>query len=200
MLAREDEPGEKRLVAYVIPEVGVPAPTAESLREALKEMLPDYMVPSAFVVLQALPFTPNGKLDRRGLPAPDQSAYGRHDYEAPRGEVEEELARIWQEVLRVPRVGRSDNFFELGGHSLSGMKLINAVRERFDVALAVAAIFQHPTVERMANALRVGNGNDAEKGTQVEIEEGSIALSLEIAEALNSLAPASGLTPRSGIQ
>ncbi|MBM0108954.1 non-ribosomal peptide synthetase, partial [Steroidobacter sp. S1-65] len=117
VIAREDAPGEKRLVGYVTSR-GAQPPSVEELRAHLKAVLPEYMVPSAFVVLSSLPLTPNGKLDRRALPAPELDAYVSREYEAPQGEVEEVLAGIWQELLHVERVGRQDNFFELGGHSL----------------------------------------------------------------------------------
>ncbi|WP_157375981.1 AMP-binding enzyme, partial [Burkholderia ubonensis] len=117
VIAREDVPGDKRLVAYLCPR----APASldiESLRAHLKAHLPDYMVPSAFVCLEQLPLTPNGKLDRKALPAPDLDALHTRRYEPPVGEVEHALADIWAQLLNVERVGRHDNFFDLGGHSL----------------------------------------------------------------------------------
>ena len=99
-----------------------------ALRAHLKAVLPEYMVPSAFVMLESLPLTPNGKLDRRALPAPELGAYVSRQYEAPQGEVEEILAGIWQELLRVERVGRQDNFFELGGHSLLIVQMMERLR------------------------------------------------------------------------
>src|SRR5262249_30988644 len=134
VLAREDEPGEKRLVAYVVlrdPANSDSASSIATLRAHLKLMLPDHMLPSAFVMLESLPLTANGKLDRRALQAPDIDAYGSRAYEAPQGKIEEVLARIWQTMLRVERVGRGDNFFELGGHSLLGMKLIAQMATEF---------------------------------------------------------------------
>ncbi|MDL5033561.1 amino acid adenylation domain-containing protein, partial [Pelomonas sp. APW6] len=135
VLAREDEPGLKRLVAYVVRDAapntaqgatqdvaqdseGDDTLAMDTLRQALTQELPGYMVPSAFVLLPSLPLTPNGKLDRRALPAPDLQALAARSYEAPQGELEEQLAALWAEVLQLPRVGRHDNFFELGGHSL----------------------------------------------------------------------------------
>ncbi len=115
VLAREDEPDEKRLIAYYTAreEVG-----AEELRSHLQAVLPAYMVPVAYVQLDHLPLTPNGKVDRKGLPAPEGHASSRRQYEAPQGELEESLAQMWRALLKVERVGRHDNFFDLGGHSL----------------------------------------------------------------------------------
>ena len=127
VLAREDQPGEKRLVAYLIAE-GATTDVA-ALRSHLSAGLPDYMVPSAFVLLEAFPLTPNGKLDRKALPAPDGTAMATREYEAPQGEIEQALASIWQTLLNVERVGRHDHFFELGGHSLLAVQLMSRVRE-----------------------------------------------------------------------
>ncbi|MER8951102.1 phosphopantetheine-binding protein, partial [Mesorhizobium sp. M0809] len=123
VVAHGDGADDKRLIAYVVAaEAGSDhedgSTLAATLRTYLSARLPDYMVPSAFVQLAALPLTANGKLDRKGLPAPDDDAYARAAYEAPQGEIETTLAQIWAELLRVERVGRHDNFFELGGHSL----------------------------------------------------------------------------------
>ncbi|WP_245222898.1 AMP-binding enzyme, partial [Pseudomonas gingeri] len=123
VIAREDEPGDQRLVAYIIAHDGR-KPLAADLRGQLLLTLADYMVPSAFVLLERFPLTTNGKLDRKALPAPDQAALSSRAFVAPQGEVELALARIWAEVLKVERVGRHDNFFELGGHSLLAVKLI----------------------------------------------------------------------------
>jgi amino acid adenylation domain-containing protein len=157
VIAREDIPGEKRLVAYVVshPTGSETVTNVEALRVYLKEILPDYMVPSAFVMLESLPLTPNGKLDRRGLPAPELGAYVSRQYEAPEGEVEEHLARIWQELLKVERVGRNDNFFELGGHSLLIMQMLERLR-RLALSTEVRRIFESPTLSDLASALTNG--------------------------------------------
>src|SRR5205814_3076909 len=137
VIAREDAPGEKRLVAYVTgPEEGFPS--VEALREQLRAVLPDYMVPSAYVRLPSLPLSSNGKLDRRALPAPELGAYVSRQYEAPQGEVEEILAGIWRELLRVERVGRQDNFFELGGHSLLAMQSIVRLQSVLPIEVPVS--------------------------------------------------------------
>ncbi|RML44994.1 hypothetical protein ALQ97_05336, partial [Pseudomonas savastanoi pv. glycinea] len=114
VLAREDVPGDKRLVAYFTESETV---DIEILRSYLQAQLPAYMVPVAYVHLDELPLTPNGKLDRKALPAPEHDALITRGYEAPQGEIETTLAQIWQDLLKVERVGRHDHFFELGGHS-----------------------------------------------------------------------------------
>ncbi|HVG43962.1 MAG TPA: amino acid adenylation domain-containing protein, partial [Longimicrobium sp.] len=147
VLAREDVPGEQRLVAYVVGDV-----EAGALREHLLRELPEYMVPAAYVVLEALPQTANGKLDRKALPAPEEDAYARGSYEAPLGEVEAALAGIWAEVLGVERVGRWDHFFELGGHSLLAIKLIGRMR-RAGLHTDVRALFTTPVLAELALAV-----------------------------------------------
>ena len=123
------------------------------LRERLNETLPQHMVPAAIVLLKQMPLTPNGKLDRRALPAPGLEAYSTRQYEAPQGAIEEQLAGIWKELLRVERVGRTDNFFELGGHSLLGMKLITRVAAGLQIPAAAMTIFRYPTIEQMARVV-----------------------------------------------
>lgn len=151
VLAREDVPGEKRLVAYVIAQDASDArPSAEGLREHLKAVLPEYMIPSAFVILESFPLTPNGKLDRGALPAPELGAYASREYEAPQGHVEEVLAGIWQELLNVERVGRYDSFFELGGDSLLATRVITHVSYSLNVDIPMRVIFEKPTLEAMA--------------------------------------------------
>ncbi|EGH33129.1 amino acid adenylation, partial [Pseudomonas syringae pv. japonica str. M301072] len=118
VLAREDLPGEKRLVAYFSVQKGEAAPEADQMRLHLQALLPDYMIPAAYVHLEKLPVSPNGKLDRRALPQPSADAFVSRDYQAPLGDTETTLAALWCEVLSVERVGRQDHFFELGGHSL----------------------------------------------------------------------------------
>jgi acyl carrier protein len=146
--AREDRPGEKRLVGYVVGNL----PLAE-LREHLRARLPDYMVPAVFVELAALPLTPNGKLDRRALPAPAADAEGR-DFVPPRDAIEAALAEIWSEVLGVGRVGAHDHFFELGGHSLLAAQALARIRKLFQVELPLRTFFEAATPERLGEALR----------------------------------------------
>jgi len=154
VVAREDSPGDKRLVAYYTGEAGV---GAEELRAHLAGRLPDYMVPAAYVRLEALPLTPNGKLDRDALPLPAGDAYAGRSYEAPQGEVEEKLAEIWSELLKIERVGRNDNFFELGGHSLLAITLIERLRQQ-GLQTDVRTLFGAPTLSGLAAALGGGGG------------------------------------------
>ncbi len=162
VVAREDQRGEKRLVAYVVPQPEQ-MPTISELRDFLKDKLPDYMVPSAFVVLDTLPLTPNGKLDRLALPAPDLARPELDtNFVAPRNALEEQLVEIWEEVLGVARVGVHDDFFELGGHSLRATQLVSRVREVFQVELPLLSLFEEPTIaglaERIEEARRGARG------------------------------------------
>ena len=149
VVAREDRPGDKRLVGYVI---GTADPA--QARAALTERLPRYMVPTAVVVLDALPLTPNGKLDARALPAPE---YIAGEYRAPSTPTEEILAVIYAEVLGIDRVGADDSFFDLGGDSLSAMRVVAAINTGLDAAVVVRALFEAPTVAQLAH----GIGGDA---------------------------------------
>ncbi len=154
VVAREDQPGEKRMVAYVVPAAeGGTTVSAAALREHLRAGLPTYMVPSAFVFLEALPLTPNGKLDRKALPAPDGHVELDGPYVPPRNPVEEQLCAIWQEVLRLERVGVHDNFFELGGHSLLTVQAMARIQAVLDKRLPLAALFQNPTVKKLASVI-----------------------------------------------
>jgi amino acid adenylation domain-containing protein len=150
VVARKDDSGDQRLVAYVVPH-NQPGPTVTSLRHVLRGRLPDYMIPSAFMVLDALPLTPNRKLDRKALPDPGKSRPKLDaPYVAPRTPIEEALAEIWAEVLSLDEVGIHDNFFELGGHSLAASQVISRVIKRLQLGLPVQSLFQAPTVAEMA--------------------------------------------------
>ncbi len=152
VVLREDEPGNKCLVAYaVLSQEGAIAPN--ELRAFLKEKLPEYMLPSAFVLLEALPLTPNGKVDRKALPAPDTENFPLNAALAPRTLEEELLAEIWSQVLGIKQIGIRANFFELGGHSLLAAQLVAKVRETFQVELPLRSLFQSPTVESLAEAI-----------------------------------------------
>ncbi len=160
--AREDEPRVKRLVAYVVPAAGAPSPAPPALRAWLRERLPDYMVPSAFIALDALPVTPNGKLDRRALPAPRQDRpEPEPGFEAPRTEAERTLAAIWAETLRVERVGVHDNFFELGGDSILSIQVV-ARAAAAGMKLSPQLVFRNQTVAELAAAARAAEAPRAE--------------------------------------
>lgn len=154
VVAREDVPGDKRLVAYWVAEVPK-CPDAQELRSFLKETLPEYMIPAAFVIMEALPLNPNGKVDRRALPAP---APERPDLEkpfvAPQTPLEVELTQIWEEVLNVRPIGVKDNFFELSGNSLLAAKLLVQVEQKMGQKLSLAVLFQAPTIEQFAMSLQ----------------------------------------------
>ncbi|CAN2255003.1 amino acid adenylation domain-containing protein [Bacillus vallismortis] len=158
VIVREDQPGDKRLAAYVIPSSEETFDPAE-LRKYAAERLPDYMVPSAFVAMEELPLTPNGKLDRKALPAPDFTAAvtGR----GPRTPQEEILCDLFMEVLHLPRVGIDDRFFDVGGHSLLAVQLMSRIREALGVELSIGILFEAPTVAGLAERLEMGSSQSA---------------------------------------
>jgi amino acid adenylation domain-containing protein len=147
---REDVAGDPRLVAYVVPENEADPPAAASLRALLHARMPEYMVPSAFVVMDAFPLTPSGKVDRKALPAPDAAAVAAPAYEPPATPAEAAVAQIWADILRVERVGAGDNFFELGGHSLLATQVVARIRTTLDVTLPVRTLFEARTVRELA--------------------------------------------------
>ncbi|HLD64830.1 MAG TPA: condensation domain-containing protein, partial [Pseudomonas sp.] len=150
VLVREDRPGDRRLVTYVVPHAEAPA--IATLREHLAETLPDYMLPAAFVSLATLPLSPNGKLDRKALPLP---AYGgdNPDLAPPRNAQEQALAQVWQAVLGLQAVGIHDNFFALGGHSLLATQLVARLRRQLGIELPLRAVFEAPTIAQLAERL-----------------------------------------------
>ena len=162
VIVREDNPGDKRLVAYIVPNNIAPdninskniipdnkIPTSSELRRELKENLADYMVPATFVMLNALPLTPNGKVDTKSLPIPDWSANTSTRFVAPQTDTEEKLVTIFTNVLDVESVGVEDDFFELGGHSLLATKLIAQLLKEFDVEISIIDLFEAPTVAEL---------------------------------------------------
>lgn len=151
VIAREDVPGDKRLVAYFRPK-RTQVPSIEQLRLHLRASLPEHMVPAAFVMLDHMPMTASGKLDARALPPPPLEAYARSDYEAPKGEVETVLAAIWQDLLKVEQIGRADNFFALGGHSLMVVQLLERLGE-LGWSAEVSSVFERPALADLACAL-----------------------------------------------
>ncbi len=153
---RSEADGEAQLVAYFVARPQAPggAPRVGALRAALREQLPDYMIPSLFILLEELPLTPNGKVDRKNLPNPEleRSTLGTA-YEPPRGEVEEAVAAMWREVLRLDQVGRHDRFFDIGGHSLMAMQILSRVTRRFGVELPLRAVFEKLTVAALSELI-----------------------------------------------
>ncbi|MEG4044872.1 amino acid adenylation domain-containing protein [Microcoleus sp. Pol17_C1] len=163
VLLQENEPGNQRLVAYIVSHSKLSVQDSqliESLRSFLKEKLPEYMIPSAFVVLKALPLTPNGKIDRQALPAPSVAANFTDTFVGPRTPGEEILAGIWSQLLNLKKVGIHDNFFELGGHSLLITQLLAKVRESFQVELPLRVLFEAPTVAGLAEKIEIQQGGN----------------------------------------
>lgn len=152
VLAREDEPGNKRLVAYVVSAQGAFLDIS-NLRDYLKKQLPEYMVPSAFMLLDALPLLPNGKVDRRALPVPESLRPIAAVYEAPKSEMERAIAQVWQAALKLEKVGVNDNFFDLGGHSLLMVLVTKKLNEVLERNFSVVELFQHPTINSLAQYL-----------------------------------------------
>jgi amino acid adenylation domain-containing protein len=162
VLAREDVPGDRRLVAYCVGD----ALDADALRAHLSARLPEYMVPAALVRLDALPLTPNGKLDRKALPAPGGGAYAARGHEAPVGRVETALAEIWAEALGAERVGRGDHFFEMGGHSLLAARVVSRVEEALGAKVERKDLFGRPVLADFARGVRDAlSGGAASEGT-----------------------------------
>ncbi|WP_157201893.1 non-ribosomal peptide synthetase [Massilia sp. Root335] len=151
-VAREDKAGDKQLVAYVTCKDNAHI-SAATLHDALALVLPDYMVPSAFVILTEFPLTPNGKLDRRALPAPNQAAFVIREYVPPIGAVESEVASVWGELLRLERVGRHDHFFDLGGHSLLSVRVISRLRQSLGVDISLRDVFAFPVMHKLAQVI-----------------------------------------------
>jgi len=153
VVVREDFHGDKRLVAYIVPQ-NAAAVNIEQLRSFLKEQLPEYMIPTNFVVLNSLPLTPNGKVNRQDLPAPDyREQKSKVAFVAPRNAIEYELTEIWQELLGIRPIGIKDNFFELGGHSLLAIKLFRNIQQKFAQDLPLSVLFQSGTIETIAEII-----------------------------------------------
>ncbi|HEY9032466.1 MAG TPA: amino acid adenylation domain-containing protein, partial [Pseudomonadales bacterium] len=152
VVVRQNPAGDKYLAAYIVPQQ--PAAEAESLigelREALADSLPHYMVPQAWSLLQQLPMTANGKLDKKALPEPALLLSGEHEYVAARNELEQQIATVWQEVLEQPAIGVFANFFEAGGHSLLATRVVARLREKLDVPLTIADLFENPSIAELA--------------------------------------------------
>ncbi|MCX5505106.1 amino acid adenylation domain-containing protein [Streptomyces sp. NBC_00053] len=190
---REDTPGDKRLVAYVVPIPGH-APDASGLRTHLQRQLPDYMVPSTYVTLDQLPLTPNGKVDTKALPAPDHHRPElATTYTAPRNSTEEIITGVWSDVLGIDTIGIHDNFFELGGHSLLATQVTSRLRQRLGLDVPVRALFTSPTPATLAGVVReLGTADEA---SLVPVDRGSGPLPLSFAQQrlwfLDQLTPGS---------
>ncbi|NHZ33325.1 non-ribosomal peptide synthetase [Massilia rubra] len=152
VLAREDQPGDKRLVAYLVTQDDH-ALDLNAVRDALAKVLPSYLLPSAYVSMVALPLTPNGKVDRKALPAPEGAGVAHAAYAAPEGASEQAMALIWQALLGIEQVGRDDDFFALGGHSLLAVQLGSRVRAAMGVDLPLRQLFATPVLRHLAAAL-----------------------------------------------
>ncbi|MBG1241151.1 non-ribosomal peptide synthetase [Nostoc sp. NZL] len=161
VIAREDIPGQKRLVAYVVPHQ--PQPTTDELRQFLKQKLPNYMVPSAIALLKALPMTPNQKVDYRALPTPEFSRRVEDNFVAPQTSIEEKLAAIWSEILRLKQVGIHDNFFELGGDSILSIQVISRANQA-GIQIAPKQLFQYQTIAELAAVAGITRSIKAEQG------------------------------------
>jgi len=182
VLAREDEPGYKRLVAYVAADVTQPdkhlrQQLMRQLRRHLQERLPEYMIPAAWMVLERLPLTPNGKVDRRALPAPSGRSDELGGYVPPRTELERALAHIWKQVLHVAQVGMHDSFFELGGTSLSATRVIADIRDSMQVDLPLRELFDSRTLEELSLRIELEM-----QERDAKLRAGDLALSQEIGE------------------
>jgi acyl carrier protein len=178
VMTREDRPGEPRLVAYLVP-AQRSVPTASALRRTLAEELPEYMIPSTFVMLDAVPLNANGKVDRRALPAPGATRPELEmPYCAPQGPVEEGLAAIWADVLGVERVGRDDPFLDLGGHSLHAVRVLARISELFQEEIKLPDFFAAPTVAGLARTVLA-----------LERAPGRVAAVARLRRALDKLSP-----------
>jgi thioesterase domain-containing protein/aryl carrier-like protein len=154
VIAREDTPGEKHLVGYVVPEHE--SPNVSALRSHLKLTLPSYMIPSAIMILETIPLTANGKIDRRSLPSPmSDAALQKAEIVAPRTHVEKQLSEIWEELFETTAIGVHDDFFDLGGHSILAVKMMTRIKRVFGKSLTINALFEAPTIARLAS--RIGD-------------------------------------------
>ncbi|MBE9125473.1 MULTISPECIES: non-ribosomal peptide synthetase [unclassified Coleofasciculus] len=174
VIAREDQPGNQRLVAYFVS--NSQQVITDELRSFLKQKLPEYMMPSAFVRLDTLPLTPNGKVDRRALPKPEIEDTLSTNFVPPRTSTEEQLASIWASVLGIERVGIHDNFFELGGHSLLATQVISRIRQAFEVELQLRSLFEAPTVDQLSDRIEtiLWATSTQVPSTETDLEEGEL--------------------------
>jgi len=172
VIAREDTPGDKRLVAYMIPNQNQKLSSSE-LRDYVKQKLPEFMIPSHFVALDAFPLTPNRKIDRKALPAPDQvQIESEIAYVPPKNELEQTIVNIWQELLNAPKVGMNDNFFDLGGHSLLIVQAHRRLREVIDRELSITHLFRFPTIRTLTQYLSQDSGDGGQTTVQKSADRG----------------------------
>jgi amino acid adenylation domain-containing protein len=189
VVAREDTPDEQRLVAYFVPHDAQTLSVAE-LRRFLQLKLPEYMIPAIFMAQTELPHTPNGKVDRKALPVPDQTRPALEStFVAPRTRAEEQLATIWSEVLRVEQVGIHDNFFDLGGHSLLATQLVSRMSETFAVEIPLRSLFEAPTVADLALVIAQNRSEQVDQATLAQLLLELNQLSEEEARALLATEP-----------
>jgi acyl carrier protein len=180
VLLHEDVPGSKRLVGYYVAGSQGETPRVEELRLFLREKLPEYMVPATLIGIDELPLTPSGKVDRRALPAPEQTAeYSEKSLIAPRTPTEERLAEIWKQLLSRDEISINQNFFDLGGHSLLATQVMSRIREAFKIELPLRFIFELPTISSLA--AKIDAGTDS-RGTDID----QIAQMLEEIENFSS--------------
>ncbi|MFQ5632175.1 MAG: AMP-binding protein, partial [bacterium] len=166
VVARDEAPGDAKLVAYLVPKSGQ-LPEVSALRRSLAEKLPEYMIPSAFVLMQdGFPLTPNGKVDRRALPAPEGIRQVTTEYIAPQTQIEQQIAKVWQETLRLERVGLHDNFFDLGGHSLVLIQVHGKLKALFDKEISIVDLFKYTTVNALAEFLTNGEATTVLKDSE----------------------------------
>jgi acyl-coenzyme A synthetase/AMP-(fatty) acid ligase/acyl carrier protein len=175
VIIREDQPGDKRLVAYITGR-GSDLPSPRELRTHVRRFLPEYMVPSAFVSMHQFPLTANGKVNRKALPPPDETSLATARDVHPETEVEKVLALTWQKILKVDHVGANDNFFELGGYSLLATRLISEIQNMFQVQLSLRSIFENPTLAELAKRVEAEVAAVKAESTEREEIEHPIAL------------------------
>jgi acyl carrier protein len=172
VVLRADNPDDPQLAAYFVA-AGAEAPAANSLRDFLKQKLPEHMVPALYVPLEQLPLTPNGKVDRKALPAPEGARVkSAQEFIAPKGNIEQAVAAIWKEILKAREIGVDDNFFDFGGHSLQVVQVQNRLRETIGVDVPVLKLFQFPTVRTLAKFIgEQSNGAGKDDAFRAKIEE-----------------------------
>ena len=169
VVLREDSPGDQRLVGYLTTDMSPDAFDTNALRQHLYALLPQYMVPSAFVILEKIPLTPNGKVNRKALPAPDWGA--EQEYVAPQTPIEQQLAEIWQGVLQIEKIGTQDNFFVLGGHSLLATQLVARIRHAMNIELPLLYIFDYPSIASLATAVEAFRLATATSGQDMDDDD-----------------------------